>query len=214
MNLVPSLEVSFRSLPPAEPPAIGVMGGRESLSTHMGNLLWGSGRLRASDGIVYSPARSSMTTTAALGVLLAVLLFLTAYPMAMLVYGSLHTTPPGEIGTFSLDGYRAMLSGSNALTLLNTVGLSLVKTMLSMALALFLAWIVARTDTPARGSLEVLITLPFYIPPILTAVAWGMLGTPRGGLINVAWSALTGSRAPLVNVSSYGGVVWHMMQYS
>jgi iron(III) transport system permease protein len=155
-----------------------------------------------------------MTTTAALGVLLAVLLFLTAYPMAMLVYGSLHTTPPGEIGVFSLDGYRAMLSGSNALMLLNTVGLSLVKTVLSMALALFLAWIVARTDTPGRGSLEVLITLPFYIPPILTAVAWGMLATPRGGLINVAWTGLTGSKAPLVNVYSYGGVVWHMMQYS
>ena len=155
-----------------------------------------------------------MTTTAALGVLLAILLFLTAYPMAMLVYGSLHTTPPGEIGTFSLDGYRAMFSGANALTLLNTVGLSLIKTALSMALALFLAWIVARTDTPARGSLEVLITLPFYIPPILTAVAWGMLATPRGGLINVAWTGLTGSKAPLVNVYSYGGVVWHMMQYS
>jgi len=155
-----------------------------------------------------------MTTTAALGVLLAVLLFLTAYPMAMLVYGSLHTTPPGEIGAFGLDGYRAMLSGPNALTLLNTVGLSLVKTALSMALALFLAWVVARTDTPARGALEVLITLPFYIPPILTAVAWGMLATPRGGLINLAWTGLTGSRTPLVNVYSYGGVVWHMMQYS
>ena len=155
-----------------------------------------------------------MTTHAALAVLLAVLLFLTAYPMAMLVYGSLSTAPPGEIGHFSLDGYRAMLSGPNALTLLNTVGLSLVKTVLSMALALFLAWIVARTDTPGRGTLEMLITLPFYIPPILTAVAWGMLATPRGGLINLAWSGLTGSRAPLVNVYSYGGVVWHMMQYS
>ena len=155
-----------------------------------------------------------MTTHAALAVLLAVLLFLTAYPMAMLVYGSLSTAPPGEIGSFSLDGYRAMLSGPNALTLLNTVGLSLVKTVLSMALALFLAWIVARTDTPGRATLEVLITLPFYIPPILTAVAWGMLATPRGGLINLAWSGLTGSRAPLVNVYSYGGVVWHMMQYS
>jgi iron(III) transport system permease protein len=155
-----------------------------------------------------------MTTHAALAVLLAVLLFLTAYPMAMLLYGSLHTTPPGEVGAFSLDGYRAMLSGPNALMLLNTVGLSLVKTALSMALALFLAWIVARTDTPGRGTLEVLITLPFYIPPILTAVAWGMLATPRGGLINLAWSGLTGRRAPLVNVYSYGGVVWHMMQYS
>src|SRR6266850_5407752 len=43
MSFVPSDEVSVKSLPPAEPPAMGVMGGRESLSTHMGSLL-GSGR--------------------------------------------------------------------------------------------------------------------------------------------------------------------------
>src|SRR5436190_1580593 len=150
----------------------------------------------------------------ALGLLLLLLLFLAAYPLAMLVYGSLHTTPPGAEGTFTLDGYRAMLSRANGVVLLNTIVLSLVKTVLAMAIALFLAWIVARTDTPGRDTLEVLITLPFYIPPILTAMAWGMLATPKGGLINLAWSGLTGSREPLVNIYSYGGVVWHMMQYS
>src|SRR5262249_29558978 len=36
MKRVPSDEVSRRSREPAEPPAIGRMGGRESLSTHMG----------------------------------------------------------------------------------------------------------------------------------------------------------------------------------
>src|ERR1051325_8757176 len=77
--------------------------------------------------------------------LVAVLLFLTAYPMAMLVYGSLHSTPPGEAGTFSLEGYRAMLSRDNAIVLGTTVALSLVKTLLSMALALYLAWVIART---------------------------------------------------------------------
>ena len=87
-----------------------------------------------------------MTARLALALLLAVLLFLTAYPLGMLVYGSLHTTPPGEPGTFNLDGYRAMLSMPNAVVLLNTVGLSLVKTGLAMVLALFLAWIVARTE--------------------------------------------------------------------
>ena len=157
---------------------------------------------------------SALGRRAALGALLLILAFLTAYPTAMLVYGSLHTTPPGEAGTFSLDGYRAMLSRTNVLVLLNTIGLSLIKTVLAMVLALFLAWAVARTDTPARDTLEVLITLPFYIPPILTAMAWGMLATPKGGLINLAWSGLTGSREPLVNVYSYGGVVWHMMQYA
>ena len=155
-----------------------------------------------------------LSRNVALALLVALLLFLTAYPLAMLVYGSLHTTPPGEAGAFTLDGYRAMLSRTNGLVLLNTIGLSLVKTALAMALALFLAWIIARTDTPYRDTLEVLVTLPFYIPPILTAMAWGMLATPKGGLINLAWTALTGSREPLVNIYSYGGVVWHMMQYS
>lgn len=75
-----------------------------------------------------------------------------------------------------------MLSRANALVLLNTVGLSLAKTGLAMGLALFMAWIVARTDTPHRETLEVLITLPFYIPPILTAMAWGMRRAAGPGL--------------------------------
>jgi iron(III) transport system permease protein len=132
----------------------------------------------------------------------------------MLLYGSLHTTPPGEPGGFSLAGYRALLSSRNAAVHTNTFGISLVKTLLSMGLALALAWIVARTDTPGRRTLESLIALPFFIPPILTATAWGMLATPRGGLINLAWTGVTGSPEPLVNVYSYGGVIWHMMQYT
>ena len=63
----------------------------------------------------------------ALGLLLVVLLFLTAYPMAMLVYGSLSTAPPGAPGAWSLAGWRAMFSHSNGLVLLNTVVLSLVR---------------------------------------------------------------------------------------
>jgi iron(III) transport system permease protein len=79
----------------------------------------------------------------ALGFLLAVLLFLTADPMGMLVYGSLPSPPQGVAGTWTLDGYRAMPSRSNAVVLLNTIGLFLVKTCLAMVVALFLAWIVA-----------------------------------------------------------------------
>lgn len=147
----------------------------------------------------------------ALGLLLG---FLSVYPMAMLLYGSLHSTPPGMAGEFNLDGYRALFERDNLQVMWNTVGISLAKTVLSMALAVLLAWIVARTDTPGRGTLEVLITLPFFIPPILTATAWGMLGNPQVGSINLAWKWLTGAQEPLVNVFSWGGVVWHMMQYS
>jgi iron(III) transport system permease protein len=148
-------------------------------------------------------------------VLLIVLLcFLTLYPMVMLLYGSLHSTPPGIPGEFNLDGYAGLASAENLVVLANTVGISLVKTILSLALAILLAWIIARTDTPGRGVLEVLITLPFFIPPILTATAWAMLGNAQVGTINLVWRWLTGSESTLVDVYSYGGVIWHMMQYS
>ena len=149
-----------------------------------------------------------------IGALILVLCFLSLYPMVMLLYGSLHSTPPGIPGEFNLDGYIGLASAENLVVLANTVGISLVKTILSLALAVLLAWIVARTDTPARGVLEVLITLPFFIPPILTATAWAMLGNAQVGTINLLWRWLTGSDGTLVDVYSYGGVVWHMMQYS
>ena len=149
-----------------------------------------------------------------LTLLALVLAFLSVYPLSMLLYGSLHSTPPGVAGVFTLDGYREIVSQQNLLTLLNTVGIALAKTIPSLILAVLLAWILARTDTPFRGTLEVLVTLPFFIPPILTAMAWGMLGNPQVGLLNQLYQWITGSTASPINVYSYGGVVWHMMQYS
>ncbi|HEY2610080.1 MAG TPA: iron ABC transporter permease [Reyranella sp.] len=151
---------------------------------------------------------------AGVAALILILCFLTLYPMVMLLYGSLHSTPPGIPGEFNLDGYAGLASAENLVVLANTVGISLVKTILSLALAILLAWIIARTDTPGRGVLEVLITLPFFIPPILTATAWAMLGNAQVGTINLVWRWLTGSESTLVDVYSYGGVIWHMMQYS
>src|SRR5437016_4276668 len=52
--------------------------------------------------------------------LIAILAFLTLYPSGMLLYGSLHSTPPGTAGEFNLDGYRAMLSAENFKILLNS----------------------------------------------------------------------------------------------
>src|ERR1700730_4711201 len=146
--------------------------------------------------------------------LIALLSFLTVYPLAMLLYGSLHSTPPGMPGVLNLDGYVQIFTTSNFLVLANTIGIAFAKTIPSILLAVALAFILARTDTPARGTLEVLVTLPFFIPPILTAMAWGMLGNPQVGLLNQASNGFTDPWVRQFTVYSYGGVIWHMMQYS
>jgi iron(III) transport system permease protein len=175
------------------------------------------GRTRSAIGRLAKPGllqRLSAGRVAGLTLIIVILAFLTVYPLSMLLYGSLHSTPPGMAGTFNLDGYQEVLTRQSLFSLLNTVGISLAKTIPSLVLAVSLAWILARTDTPFRGALEVLITLPFFIPPILTAMAWGMLGNPQVGLLNQLYQWATGSSSAPINVYSYGGVVWHMMQYS
>ena len=54
--------------------------------------------------------------------------FLTVYPLAMLLYGSIHSTPPGMAGEFNAAGYRALLQADNLQALANTVLISFVKT--------------------------------------------------------------------------------------
>ena len=67
--------------------------------------------------------------------LIALLSFLTVYPLAMLLYGSLHSTPPGMPGVLNLDGYAQIFTTSNFLVLANTIGISFAKTIPSILLA-------------------------------------------------------------------------------
>lgn len=144
-----------------------------------------------------------------------ILAFLSAYPMLMLLYGSVNTAPPGAGGSFSLDGYRDVFSVANFGVLMNTIAISVAKSVLSIGTAIGLAWIIARTNTPFRRTLEILITLPFFVPPLLTAMAWAMLGNPQVGTLNLVARWLTGlPQFTPVNMYSYGGIVWHLMQYS
>jgi len=146
--------------------------------------------------------------------LLLILALLTVYPLATLFFGSLHSTPPGMAGEFNLGGYRQVFTLSNLGILWNSLAIAFAKTIISIALAVLFAWIIARTDTPFRGTLEVLITLPFFIPPIITATSWAILGNPQVGAINLFWRWLTGTDGTIINVYSFGGVVWHMVQHS
>lgn len=158
--------------------------------------------------------RSGALRLAPMSILLLILLALTAYPLGMLFYGSFSTAPPGSAGTFNLDGYRQLFTLETGMVLANTALLSLAHTAISLPVAAFLAWLVARTDMAGRGSFEILLTLPFFLPPILTAMAWGMLGNPQVGSINLLWGAITDSATPLIDIYGRGGIIWHMCQYS
>ena len=150
------------------------------------------------------PFFSMTLATAAVG-------FLVLYPLGMLLFGSFWTSRPGFPGTFTLQNYiTAYTDFGTFQLLLNTVLLIGAKTIIASIIAVVLAWIVTRTDTPYRGLLEILIICPYFVPGILEAVGWIMLLSPRSGTINVLLMNLFGlSEAPF-NVYSLGGMIWVM----
>src|SRR5690349_9707829 len=79
-------------------------------------------------GLLVHIASTSIGRYIGIGLLLLLLAFLTLYPLSMLFYGSLHSTPPGMAGEFNLDGYRQILTNENFVILLNTIGISFAKT--------------------------------------------------------------------------------------
>ncbi|MFQ5826440.1 MAG: ABC transporter permease [Dehalococcoidia bacterium] len=141
--------------------------------------------------------------------LLVVIGFLVIYPLLMLVYGSFRGGGPGTPSGFSLQGYvAAFTTMGNYGVLWTTIWLSALRMALSVGVAIFLAWVVTRTDTPWRGGLEVLIWMVFLGLPYLPAlVGWTLLAGPKG-FINQALMAVLPLDGPLINIYSYGGIVW------
>src|SRR6266511_2008585 len=110
-------------------------------------------------------------------VLLGVVIFLTVYPLAMLMVGSFRSAGPGLPGYYTLDGYAKAYSDFGTFrSWINSFILATSVTSISTVIAVALAFIVARTDTPLRGIVLPVMTLAFIMPQIFFALAWSMLG--------------------------------------
>jgi iron(III) transport system permease protein len=132
-------------------------------------------------------------------------------PFIMLFIGSLWGAAPGDPGEISLRAYvQAYSSPHTYQVLANSIFISLSKTSLAIVWGVILAWLVARTDVPLKGLIEVLMPIPFFIPALFTAFAWIMLANPTTGFINQLAVKLFDLQAPPFNIYSYGGMIFVM----
>ena len=148
----------------------------------------------------------STISATALTLLLA---FLVVYPLFMLFYGSFKGGPPYAAENFTLKGYvDAYSSLETYRTLWTTLWLGALRTVLALALAVFLAWVVTRTDTPGKRWLEVTVWVQFFLPFQPIVMAWVLIGSPNTGFLNQAVAQLFPGHGPIVNIFSYGGIIW------
>jgi iron(III) transport system permease protein len=87
----------------------------------------------------------------------------------------------------------------------NTLLVGAGTTAIAVTLGATLALLLVRTDTPGRAVLEPLVILPLYVTPLLTAMAWSWLGSPRSGLLNLLALRTLGMR--LIDMHGLAGVI-------
>ena len=81
-------------------------------------------------------------------------------------------------------------------------------TALGISIGVSLAWIIHRTTMPGRRWFDLLIAIPYPLGPLVGALAWSQLGAPRDGLINRAFTAVTGIQAPLIDIYTPLGIIF------
>ena len=138
-----------------------------------------------------------------------VLAYLSIFPSAMLFYGSFTTAPLGEKGELSLANYVTAYTDPETFTLLlDSFVFALGSSVLSLALALALAWITVRTNAPWKGVFELTAIVPNIFPPVLIAIAWTLLLSPSVGMVNaVLKSAFNLSQSPF-DIYSLPGLIF------
>src|SRR4051812_5799497 len=127
--------------------------------------------------------------------LLLVLTFLVIYPVAMLLLGALTNTNPVVDGfgvlDISLTNFITVLGNPNVhLALANSLIACGGGTALAVIIGLTFSWVVVRTNTPCKRFIAAASMIPLFVPPLVAAVAWSILASPRSGLLNTFLGAM------------------------
>ncbi|HWO41845.1 MAG TPA: iron ABC transporter permease [Candidatus Eisenbacteria bacterium] len=144
-----------------------------------------------------------------LTLLLCFIAFLVLTPLFLLLLNSFQIGRPGGEVVYGLDGWKiALTSGGILEAIYNSFSLAIVRQLIATVLGIALAWLIARTDLPMRGTLEFLFWLAFFLPALPSTLGWILLLDPKYGLLNQLLLSVGVVSEPPFNIYSYWGIIW------
>jgi iron(III) transport system permease protein len=143
-------------------------------------------------------------------VILLVVGFLVILPLVFLVEESLNVGDPMLFPpeAYGIKNYLAILE-EDINVLVNTVIIAVMATVMAILIGFTLAWILTRTNVPWRDKLERLMELPYYMTPLVGALAWAVIAGPKSGFVNQLWKG-AGGGGDLVDIYTHFGIAWVM----
>lgn len=138
-----------------------------------------------------------------------VIAYLSLSPTIMLFYGSFLSKPLGVPGNFTFAHYISAYTDPLTYQLLfNSFVFATGSSILATFLAAILAWISIRTNAPFRKFFELIAIVPNIFPPVMLAVSWTVLLSPRTGLINRLLMNTFGLETAPLNIYTLGGMIF------
>lgn len=114
-----------------------------------------------------------------IALLTVVLIF---FPLAPILIQAFSDKPIYDIGgAATLDNFSRILTSSTFWQVTGTTLLfAVITTVMAVGTGTAMAALIERTDLPARGVLNALVMIPFYVSPLVLAFGWGVVYGPQG----------------------------------
>ena len=141
--------------------------------------------------------------------LLGLVALLVLLPIGVIVVNSFLIGGYGRPSSWSLEGWRIAFNDPTMLaSVWNSIRLLVGLQCISLPTAVFVAWLLGRTDVPGRGTFEFMFWVTFFLPSLAVTLGWIVLLDPHGGVVNKLLMQLPFvSEAPF-NIYSFWGIVW------
>jgi iron(III) transport system permease protein len=137
-----------------------------------------------------------------------VVAYLALVPVGTMLVASLQANFLGATGAtgWTFDHYVDTFTGSGFGRLVaNSFVYAIATSAVAVAVGFGLAWLVTRTNTPAKGFARIAALVPLIIPGILNTVAWALLFSPQTGPLN---GVLRFAHLPVFDIFSMPGMVF------
>ena len=130
-------------------------------------------------------------------------------PVLVVMWRSFTTGKLGFTVGLNLTNYLRVFTDRDLVPMLsNSVIYAGGAALLGTGLGASLAWIVARTNTPGKGLVELMPLYPILMPPIMKNIAWILLLAPRSGILNGMLQQFLGIDTLVFNAFSMAGMIW------
>jgi iron(III) transport system permease protein len=130
-------------------------------------------------------------------------------PVLVVLWRSFTSGKLGFTVGLNVTNYLRVFGDKDILAMLgNSVWYAGGSALLGTGLGAFLAWVVARTNTPGKALVELLPLYPILMPPIMKNIAWILLLAPRSGILNGMLQQFLGIETPLFNAFTMAGMIW------